>query len=56
MWEHSRIEAIRYITMVPRREYELLVNPTRQSEMIDAYLRQLPYENTVVDFTGSSAS
>jgi hypothetical protein len=52
IWEHTRLEAMRYVTMVPRREFELLVEPARQPEMIDAYLRKPPHENTVVDFTG----
>jgi hypothetical protein len=52
IWEDTRLEAIRYVTMVPRREVDLLIGPARQSEMIDAFLRQPPHENTVVDFTG----
>jgi hypothetical protein len=52
IWEHTRIEAMRYIMMVPRREVELLVDPVRQPEMLDAYLRRPPHEDTVVDFTG----
>jgi hypothetical protein len=38
--------------MVPRREVELLVDPGRQTEMIEAFLRRRPHEETVVDFTG----
>jgi hypothetical protein len=52
IWEHTRIEAARYIVMVPRREVELLVDPARQPEMLDTFLRKPPHENTVVDFTG----
>jgi hypothetical protein len=52
IWEHTRLEAMRYVTMVPRREVELLIAPVRQPEMIDAFLRQPPHDNTVVDFTG----
>jgi hypothetical protein len=52
IWEHTRIEAKRYVMMVPRREVELLVDPTRQTEMIEAFLRRRPHEETVVDFTG----
>ncbi|MEO6839817.1 MAG: hypothetical protein ABI192_03535 [Bradyrhizobium sp.] len=52
IWEHTRIEAMRYVMMVPRREVELLVDPSRQTEMIDAFLRRRPHEDTVIDFTG----
>jgi hypothetical protein len=52
IWEHTRVEAMRYLTMVPRREIDLLIAPARQPEMIDAFLRRLPHDNTVVDFTG----
>jgi hypothetical protein len=52
IWEHTRIEAMRYVMMVPRREVELLVDPARQTEMIEAFLRRRPHEDTVVDFTG----
>jgi hypothetical protein len=52
IWEHTRIEAVRYVMMVPRREVELLVDPARQIEMIEAFLRWRPHEDTVVDFTG----
>jgi hypothetical protein len=56
IWEHTRIEAIRYIMMVPRREFDLLTSPARQIEMLDAFLRQQPHEETVVDFTGTPIS
>lgn len=52
IWEHTRIEAMRYIMLVPRREVEWLVDPARQAEMLEAYLRRPPHEDTVVDFTG----
>jgi hypothetical protein len=52
VWEHTRIEAMRYVIMVPRREVELLIDPVRQPEMLDAFLRKAPHEDTVVDFTG----
>jgi hypothetical protein len=54
VWDHTRLEAVRYLTMVPRREFELLGDPARQSEMLDAFLRQQPHEDTVIDFTGST--
>jgi hypothetical protein len=43
---------MRYVMMVPRREVELLVDPARQTQMIEAFLRRRPHEDTVVDFTG----
>ena len=52
IWEHTRLEAMRYVVMVPGRETELLIGPARQPEMLSAFLRQLPHENTVIDFTG----
>jgi hypothetical protein len=52
VWEHTRIEAMRYVIMVPRREVELLIDPARQPEMLDAFLRKPPHEDTVVDFAG----
>jgi hypothetical protein len=52
IWDHTRIEAMRYVMMVPRRDVELLIDPVRQTEMIEAFLRQRPHEDTVVDFTG----
>ena len=52
VWEHTRLEACRYLIMVPRRDVELLIGAARQAEMIDAFLRQKPHEETVVDFSG----
>jgi len=52
VWDHTRLEAMRYLMAVPRREFELLGEPARQGEMLDAYLRQLPHEDTVIEFTG----
>src|SRR5450631_111287 len=37
IWDHTRLEAIRYLTMVPRREFELLADPSRQIEILEAY-------------------
>ena len=56
IWDHTRLEALRYVTMVPRREFEPLANPSRQTEMLEAYLRQQPHEDTVIEFTGSTMS
>jgi hypothetical protein len=52
IWEDTRLEAMRYVIMVPRRDIELLVEPVRQPEMIDTFLRKPPHEDTVVDFAG----
>jgi hypothetical protein len=52
VWEDTRIEAMRYVMMVPRREFDLLIDPSRQPEMLDAFLRRPPHEETVIDFTG----
>jgi len=54
IWNHTRLEAIRYVTMVPRREFDLLADPSRQVELFDTYLRQQPHEDTVIEFTGST--
>jgi hypothetical protein len=42
--------------MVPRHEFEPLADPSRQSEMLEAYLRQQPHDDTVIEFTGSTMS
>jgi len=42
--------------MVPRREFEPLADPSQQTEMLEAYLRQQPHEDTVIEFTGSTTS
>ncbi len=52
IWDHTRLEAMRYIIMIPGRDFQLLIGPARQQEMIDAYLFQRPHGDTVVDFTG----
>jgi len=54
VWEHTRLEAMRYIPMVPRKEPALLVDPASQAETIDAFLRQRAHDSTVVDFTGTA--
>lgn len=56
IWDHTRLEALRYVMMVPAHGFELLGVPARQPEMLDAYLRQRPHENTVIDFTGSAVN
>jgi hypothetical protein len=56
IWDHTRLEAVRYVMMVPGREFELLGDPSSQSELLNAFLRQPPHEDTVIDFTGSAMS
>ena len=56
IWDHTRLEAIRYVTLVPRREFALLADPSRQIELVEAYLRQQPHDDTVIEFTGSTMS
>src|SRR3979411_3152494 len=56
VWDHTRLEAMRYLVMVPGREFELRAEPARQSEMQEAFLRQQPHDDTVIDFTGSTMS
>src|SRR5260370_9310509 len=43
---------MRYVMVVPGRKDELLIDPARQSEMLDAFLRKPPHGDTVIDFTG----
>ncbi|MGY3621234.1 hypothetical protein [Bradyrhizobium sp. USDA 10063] len=52
IWRHTRLEGMRYLTMIPGRDSALLTEPSRQAEMIDGFLRQQPHEDTVIDFTG----
>ena len=56
IWDHTRLEAMRYVMVVPRREFELLGEPARQPELLDAYLRQRPHDDTVIEFTGSTTA
>lgn len=50
--DHTRLEAFRYLLAVPRNEYRLLAEPDSQSALLDGYLRQLPHDQTVIEFTG----
>ena len=54
--DHTRLEAVRYLLMVPRREFTLLAEPDSQKAILDAYLRQLPHDETVIEFTGNTMS
>jgi hypothetical protein len=42
--------------MVPGRQFDLLVSPASQMEMIDAYLFQRAHAETVIDFTGTAST
>lgn len=50
--DHTRLEAFRYLLAVPRNECRLLADPDQQAALLDGYLRQLPHEDTVIEFTG----
>ena len=53
---HTRLEAVRYLLTVPRGEFRLLAEPSSQSAILDGYLRQLPHDETVIEFTGNTMS
>jgi hypothetical protein len=50
--DHTRLEAFRYLLAVPRNEFRLLADLDQQAALLDGYLRQLPHEDTVIEFTG----
>jgi hypothetical protein len=54
--DHTRLEAFRYLLSVPRREFVLLADPDQQAALLDGYLRQLPHDQTVVEFTGNTGA
>ena len=56
VWDHTRLEAMRYLTMVPGADFELLTGADRQIEMMNAYLFQRPHDDTVIDFTGTATT
>ena len=56
VWDHTRLEATRYLTMVPSPDFELLIGADRQIEMMNAYLFQRPHDDTVIDFTGTATT
>jgi len=56
VWDDTRLEATRYVMMVPGREFDLVSSPARQMEMIDAYLFQRAHAETVIDFTGTAST
>ena len=53
---HTRLEAMRYLLTVPRSEFRLLAEPDSQAAILEAYLRQLPHDETVIEFTGNTMS
>jgi len=53
---HTRLEAVRYLLTVPRGEFRLLAEPGSQPAILDGYLRQLPHDETVIEFTGNTMS
>ena len=55
IWDHTRLEAMRYVMLVPgKREFELLAEPARQPQLLHTFLRQQPHDDTVIEFTGAS--
>jgi hypothetical protein len=56
IWDHTRLEAMRYVMMVPGRDFGLLTAPARQIEIMNGYLVQRPHGDTVIDFTGTAAA
>jgi hypothetical protein len=54
--DHTRLEAFRYLLSVPRREFTLLADPEQQASLLDGYLRQLPHDQTVIEFTGTTSA
>lgn len=56
VFDHTRLEAFRYLLMVPRGEFRLLADPDSQGAILEAYLRQLPHDATVIEFTGATVN
>jgi hypothetical protein len=56
VWDHTRLEAMRYVMAVPSGEFALLSDAGRQLDMIDAYLFQRPHAETVIDFEGNATA
>ncbi|NOJ44464.1 hypothetical protein [Bradyrhizobium australiense] len=52
--DHTRLEAVRYLLMVPRGEFRLLAEPDSQAAILEAYLRCRPHAETVIEFTGDT--
>src|SRR5260370_24217125 len=45
IWDHTRREAVRYLTMVPRREFELLAQPARPSDNLERSPPHAPHRD-----------
>lgn len=56
IWRDTRLEALRYLTLIPGRDDGLLTAPARQAEMIDSFLRLKPHDETVIDFTADAGA
>ncbi len=56
VWDHTRLEAMQYVMVVPGGEFGLLSEAARQIEMIDAYLFHRPHGEIVIDFTGTATA
>jgi hypothetical protein len=54
--DHTGLEAFRYLLTIPRREFTLLADPDQQASLLDGYLRQLPHDQTVIEFTGNTTA
>src|SRR5215470_3012269 len=54
--DHTKLEAFRYLLAVPRDEFRLIADPEQQAALLDGYLRQLPHEDTVIEFTGVTSA
>ena len=52
--DHTKLEAFRYLLAVPRNEFRIIADPEQQAALLDSYLRQLPHEDTVIEFTGAT--
>jgi hypothetical protein len=52
--DHTQLEAVRYLLMVPRGEFRLLAEPDSQVAILEAYLRHRPHDETVIEFTGNT--
>jgi hypothetical protein len=56
VWEHTRLEAMRYLMLVPGADFKFLVASDYQVQMMSAYLRQRAHADTVVDYTGDATA
>src|SRR5882757_3712438 len=54
--DHTTLAAFRYLLSLPRHEFALLADPDQQAKLLEGYLRQLPHDQTVIEFTGSTTA